>query len=55
VIEVTRDGKIPVNDFDHYDRSLIDYTIENNGTIAELREKGRALLSTWFTPFADYA
>jgi len=55
IIEVKRDGKIPVNDFDHYDESLVDYKIYNNGSLEELRRSAHTILSAWFSPCSDFS
>lgn len=39
VVEVKRPGFEPVNDFDHYDKSLVDYTIVNDGGPDDWKER----------------
>jgi hypothetical protein len=39
VVEITRPGHVPVNDFDHYDQSLVTYRIVNDGDLATLQER----------------
>lgn len=36
VVEVSRPGCEPVHDFDHYDKSLVMYNIDNSGTMGDL-------------------
>jgi hypothetical protein len=36
VLEVTRPGYVPVNDFDHYDRDLVHFTVANDGEKRDL-------------------
>lgn len=43
VVEIVRDGYEPQHDFDKYDRSYVDMTITNNGTIEDLETAVRAL------------
>jgi hypothetical protein len=39
VVEITRPGHVPVNDFDRYDQSLVTYRIVNDGDLAALQER----------------
>lgn len=39
VIEVVRDGTKPVYDFDHYDLSLVNFRLVNNGSKNDLRHQ----------------
>lgn len=57
VIEVTRPGCVPVNDFDHYDKSLVSYTISNGGSLQELISRVDELFTDTlgFTPRKDYS
>lgn len=56
VIEVTRPGCVPVNDFDHYDQSLVSYTISNEGTLLELEAQVEKLFTETlgFRPRKEY-
>lgn len=56
VIEITRPGHVPINDFDHYDQSLVTHTIVNDSTEAELLARVRDLFTgqLGFTTQRDY-
>jgi hypothetical protein len=49
VVEITRPGHVPVNDFDHYDQSLVTYTLVNDGDLATLEERVTALFDRILT------
>jgi tRNA uridine 5-carbamoylmethylation protein Kti12 len=43
VIEVRRPGHVPVNDFDHYDTSLVNYTLDNAGDLRHFEAQAALL------------
>ena len=49
MVEITRPGHVPVNDFDHYDQSLVTYTLVNDGDLATLEERVTALFDRILT------
>lgn len=47
VIEVIRPGCVAQNDFDRYDRSYIDVTLYNDGTVEDLHREIDVVLGPW--------
>lgn len=50
VVEVVRKGCEPRNGFDLYDRSLVNFVIPNNGTIADLEREVCGVIAALVTP-----
>lgn len=48
VVEVARPGHQPVNDFDHYDRSLVNMCIFNNYGLQDLEDQVMFDFGRWF-------
>lgn len=51
VVEVKRPGFEPVHDFDHYDKSLVGYTIDNDGGPDDWKERLEGRVISLFDPF----
>ena len=49
VIEITRPGMEVVNEYDQYDRSLVDLTIANDSTVAVLNNRLEFHLGPWLS------
>jgi hypothetical protein len=48
VIEVDRPGYVPVHDFDHWDKSLVDYRIKNTSSLLALEARTHTVMDKIF-------